>query len=503
MQRACALAIFAALAAMPAANAGTINVPSGPYPTIQKGIDAAVNGDTVLVANGTYFENINLKGKAITLQGNGRQKSIINGKNGGPCITIASGEGPLTVVDGFTIREGTGKLISGLRYGGGIYISKASSPTISGDTAIGFNSGDVGAGMFIDKSCNPLLQDLLIANNVTANKGTGAGLFVLGNPTFDNCRIAENTATNGIGGGVYFSGSTSSISGGTVYKNHSFYGGGIFVNGGSPSITGIVFELNEVVKAPINGEGGGLGIVGGATPWVSGNEFKSNSAHSGGGIYTYDAAPTIVTNLIHDNTAATNSSGGFGFGGGMSLGKTGGSLELNEIYFNAGQLGGGVSARTNTTMLLYGNIVDHNAAAPTAGGVGGGVYSKDSTPVIFANTLAVNAAQNGGGMFVTGNAAPTVDTSIIWGNTAVTNISFVDNTGFLLISFSDVEAAAVSGTSLSIDPVFVDPTNRNFRLGTGSPVVDAGNFGFSTGGNDVYNNTRIINGRVDMGAAEQ
>ncbi len=489
---------LATLAASPAAFAGTLNVPSQ-YSTIQKAIDAAVNGDLVKIANGTYKENIDLKGKAITLQGASRKGVVIDGSKGGACVTIKSAETAATVIKTLSVKFGTGVLIGTKRFGGGFYIAGGADPTLT-DVACGYNSATQGAGMYIELGSDPLIEDSLIANNVTASGGIGGGMYIAGNPTLDDDRIAENTALAGTGGGVYLVNSKASLANSEIDSNLANYGGGVHVNGGSPSITTTLFETNSVLTAPQSGEGAGLAVVGKGTPWVSGNEFRQNTAHSGAGIYVYDASPSIVANLIHDNVASMNK-GSLGYGGGLSLGKGGGSIELNEIYFNDAALGGGISARSSTATVVMSNVIDNNDTG--AAGLGGGVYSKDSDPPILANTIVFNYASSGGGLYVTGNKAPKADTTIVFFNSATTGASYFDGTGLLLLEFCDVEAAAIGGSSLSIDPRFVNAATRDYRLSVTSPVIDAGNFTFSSSGSDVYGAARVIGGRIDMGAAEQ
>lgn len=87
--------------AAPASGQRTINVP-GNVASIQAGINAASNGDTVLVAR---TRNINFNGKNITVTSSGgAAATIINGNSNGVVVTFSNAEGRQSVIDGFTIE---------------------------------------------------------------------------------------------------------------------------------------------------------------------------------------------------------------------------------------------------------------------------------------------------------------------------------------------------------------------------------------------------------------
>ena len=118
----------------------TIHVPAG-QPTIQAGIDAAVDGDTVLVAPGTYVENIDFKGKVIEVRSSdGADVTIIDGYQYGSVVIFSSGEGTDSVLDGFTVTNG-----NSFYYAGGIFCYD-SSPTIT-NNIISQNTAVKGGGI--------------------------------------------------------------------------------------------------------------------------------------------------------------------------------------------------------------------------------------------------------------------------------------------------------------------------------------------------------------------
>jgi serine protease len=118
--------------------AGIIYVPTL-EPTIQQAIDVANNGDLILVSPGTYIENIDYHGKAVSIRSvSGAGQTILDGNNAGTVVTFQTGEDQQSTLTGFTIQHGNAPC------GGGIKLLGA-SPTITRNI---FRDNTQGAGGF-------------------------------------------------------------------------------------------------------------------------------------------------------------------------------------------------------------------------------------------------------------------------------------------------------------------------------------------------------------------
>lgn len=277
-----------------ATTATTIHVPAD-KPTIQTAIDAAVNGDTVLVADGTYTENIDFKGKAISVKSvNGAIATIINGNKIDYVVKFQTNEGPTSILDGFTVTNG---------YPGGIDIA-GSSPTVENNT-ITANTGCTGVGINISGA--PLIQNNIISNNVQAGCSGGpggGGIEVIGSSI--GAQIIGNTITgnnsgNGVnGGGIgLWTPGPVLIQGNFISGNTASNGGGI---GGANDTSGVRIIENVITGNTALATGGGIEIDN-TVSLVLNNTIAGNDAPGGGSaffgaFFTATGPMTVSNNLI-------------------------------------------------------------------------------------------------------------------------------------------------------------------------------------------------------------
>ena len=181
-------------------SATIINIPAD-QPTIQAGINVAVDGDTVLVQPGTYFENINYNGKNITVASlflttqdtSYISQTIIDGNQDGIVVTFVNEELATAVLTGFTITNGNASS------GGGIHCF-ASSPSLRNLIITG-NSASSGGGLSFWKGSVPILWNVTIMNNSADNSGGGIYCICQSNPSLENVTITNNSAVSK-GGGI-------------------------------------------------------------------------------------------------------------------------------------------------------------------------------------------------------------------------------------------------------------------------------------------------------------
>jgi parallel beta-helix repeat protein len=250
----------------------TIHVP-GDATTIHDGIDLARSGDTVLVAPGTYNDNIDFKGKAITVTSGATSfadasSTVIHGSGDGPVVAFQTGETSGSVLKGFTI-EGGHTNPDNCFLGGGVYVNSA-SPTISNNAVI----NNANYGIYVEGQSSPMIE----SNNIKGNFYSGIGATAA-------C-AGHSTGVNGLGRGINL------------------------VNADSPQIIGNTIEENDTTRNLIPGSsprtGAGIFVDRTKSILLKNNIVRNNIAQGESGIYVlpqYEVTQqmVVVQNLVYGN----------------------------------------------------------------------------------------------------------------------------------------------------------------------------------------------------------
>ena len=278
--------------------AATLSVPSASYPTIQSAINGAANGDTIVVAAGTYPESITWSTKSLTLQGAGAGQTIVDpsaaaGGPGGRCMAL-TGVPPTANIEGFAFQNGSAS------EGGGMYNS-SSSPTImncafSGNSAPSLNGATTYGGGMYNSSSSPTVTNCAFSGNSAFD---GGGMFdnVGSSPAVSRCTFSGNSAA--AGGGMFNDGSPT-VTNCACSGNTATFGGGMLNNGGSPTVTNCLFSGNSAY------EGGGIRNDSSSSATVTNSSFSGNTAtHYGGGVDNrFSSNPTITNCTLWGDTGA-------------------------------------------------------------------------------------------------------------------------------------------------------------------------------------------------------
>ena len=518
-----------------------INIPDDQQ-TIQEGIDVAIDGDTVLVQPGTYYENINYNGKNITVASlflttqdtTYISETVIDGDNTWCVVTFMNGEDSTAVLVGFIITNGysfqgggitcygstpqiknviitdchTTEFFLDNESGGGIYCYE-SSPSLENVTITGNTAFDNGGGIYCWNS-SPYFENVIIQSN-TASNGGGIYCDLFSNPTLANVVIIDNQALDSGGGIFCISTFNIELTNVDVINNYANNGGGTYIYESILNFDDVTFTNNY---AGYNG--GGIFVLNCDSLILDEITFDTNYSSLGGNLYVSNSSVIIKNSPIYNGDA-------FSYGGGIYCNNNS-VIEIDNVNLelNIASFGGGIYS-VDSDLFLRNSIMSNNSSEN--GGaikssnsyieiinceiVNNGCYVNGVLTLGSSNTLIINTTfsdnyaqiQNGG---ISGTNVTLIN-SILWDNIEPQLPSNA------IVSYSNIQGGWDGEGNINEDPLFVGTGEHQYALQENSPCIDAGTpdtTGLSLPPWDIVGNERIWDGDgdgfhiIDMGAYE-
>ncbi|MCG8407426.1 MAG: hypothetical protein MI923_19680 [Phycisphaerales bacterium] len=483
--------------------------------SLQDALAAAVDGDVIRVASGTYRpdqgvnqtldhpnETFQLENGVSILGGYAGvgepnpddrdvvvYETILTGEIGTGSVTdnsthVITGSSVHTSarLDGFTIVNSAD---SGMH-------NDAGSPTVV-DCTFRQNRGSPGGAVNNENGSSPLFQECTFRQHVNASRG-GAVYNLDSSPMFENCLFEDNSSTLQ-GGAIYNTGNSDPTFADCTFRaNHSVRGGAITNSRASCTLLNCDFIDNQT-------SGFGAAIYNdrvrdqfsGQVPLIRACTFIGNiadgSTGGGAGVYSSRSHPLIDDCMFIGNRAGPN-------GSTLAPGGAIQNSDSNAIVMNCAFIGNTASSRGGAigsfsgspsfvNCLFSGNRVEANLTDRD----GGGLHIVSGTALVLNCTFSENnATNNGGGLWIS-SADSTVSNCIFWNNADLGGTDesaqiFIDGSspslGFLCVQgLSSLTGAGHTG----LDPLFRDADgvddivgteDDDLRLQPGSPCIDAG-----------------------------
>jgi hypothetical protein len=519
------LLLFVVLLAMPASatvryvdasrpdNAGDGLTWAAAHKYLQTALAAAVDGDQIWVAQGTYKpttsttdrnatfvmkEGVAIYGGFTSGQMNLNDRNTDPATNGTVLSSDIDGDGTArnnsfhivyndsnaltlrAVLDGFTIRGGNTYQYpsSPLSEGSAIY-NNSSSPLIA-NCLFSFNASSGAPGAIYSKNSSLHLSKCTFQNNASGNTQGGAIGHDGGSPKITDCNFKGNIASSFDGGAISFlnTGPQTEISNSTFEGNASFYAGGaIFKEGGSLLLKNCLFQSNT-------------------------NIFN-RTLISGGAINNSGSLRIESCQFINNNTQ--------GPGGAIASGE----IEIKNSKFtgNSGSVGGALAIGANSQVT---NCLFQNNSAGFGGAVSGGNNSQFINCSFLENSASGIASipdpqpqKGGAALYSAGRGSIQLTNCIFWNNRGSDTFNHQSADSPFVASYSLLDASAtnyVNGGNNIVMNIVTLPSpfisDSDARLRPGSLAIDAGLNSANSTTTDLGGNDRIVNGTIDMGAYE-
>jgi hypothetical protein len=435
-----------------------INVPAD-YATVQAAVDATIDGDTVVVAPGTYTgvgnRDIDFGGRNITVRSSDPDDPVVVAATIIDCAQLGrgfifqSGETTDSVIDGLTVVNGFAT------DGAGVYLLNGSGATLR-NSVFSDHIAPVSRGIVQVDNFPTDERDLAVVNcEIVDNLGAGLQVRFIRDLTVIDSTLSTNTGP-GLNMTLYGS-DTLAVRGSTIAGNG---GSGLIVKGSEIEVFGCTIADNGETGVILEGNFGGVSAE------MSNCSITGNTSASGaGGIRCHSDIPlTIRSCMVTGNT-----------------GRTSGGLQI--MGFGAFEI---------STSTFAGNEATEFG--------GGGIRAFGTDPTTIRNCV------------LWGNAAPEGQQLLLasgFNNPAIVSVDYSDLEGGVAAVSIDIACCSPSQLTfgpgnIDTDPDFIDPGAGDYHLSPASAAINAGDPGFipQPHETDIDGDQRVVAGRVDLGADE-